>query len=147
MFFHEICEILMNTYSFKLYLVDLTVFPDLNLRLAKIKPFTTVSISKFSRFYCHTSSFLCYQVRKLRNFVFFKRFQLTSTVTCFSGLSLISIILWEYWENTIKTFWYYYKNKRIISWKIIIFFFFEIIQSVPTNQIIFIIIRICERIS
>ena len=51
-------------------------------------------------------------------------FQLTSTVTCFSGLSLISIILWEYWENTIKTFWYYYKNKRIISWKIIIFFFF-----------------------
>ena len=92
-FFHEICEILMNTYSFKLYLVDLTVFPDLNLRLAKIKPFTTVSISKFSRFYCHTSSFLCYQVRKLRNFVFFKRFQLTSTVTCFSGLSLISIIL------------------------------------------------------
>ena len=34
-----------SSSSFKLDLVDLTVFPDLNLRLAKIKSFTTVCIS------------------------------------------------------------------------------------------------------
>ena len=56
MFSYEICEVFENTYfeehlritaftssSFKLDLVDLTVFPDSNLRLAKInKPLTTV---------------------------------------------------------------------------------------------------------
>ena len=55
--FCEICKILKNTYSFKLDLVGLTVFPDLNLRLAKIKLFTTVCISKFSRFCRYASSF------------------------------------------------------------------------------------------
>ena len=96
--------ILKNTYSFKL-------FPDLNLRLAKIKPFTTVCISKFSRFCSHTSSFLYYQVRKLRNSIFSYILQLINVKSnrCFSGLSLI---LWEYCENDIKTFWYYsYENK------------------------------------
>ena len=77
-FSYEIYEIFKNTYfednlrttassssSFKLDLVDLTVFPDLNLRLAKIKSFTTVCISsKFSRFSSHVFAFLCYQVRK-----------------------------------------------------------------------------------
>ena len=55
MFSYEICEIFKNTYfeehlrttafsssSFKLNLLDLTVFQDLNLRLVKIKPFTYV---------------------------------------------------------------------------------------------------------
>ena len=82
-FSYEICEIFNNTYfeehlqttafsssSFKLDLVDLTAFPDLNLRQAKIKPFTTVCISKLSRFCSLASSFLRYQVRKLLNFVF-----------------------------------------------------------------------------
>ena len=58
MFSNEICEISKNIYfeehlrttafissSFKLDLVDLTVFRDLNLTLAKIKPFTKVCIS------------------------------------------------------------------------------------------------------
>ena len=82
MFSYEIFEIFKNPYfeehlrttassssSFKLGLVDLTVFPDLNLTLAKIKPFTTICVSNFSRFCRHTSSFLCYQVRKLQNSV------------------------------------------------------------------------------
>ena len=34
-------------FPMKLGLLDLTVFPDLNLRLTKIKPFITVSISQF----------------------------------------------------------------------------------------------------
>ena len=39
---------------------------------------------------------------------------------CFGGLSLISIILWEYCEKNIKTFWYYsYENKQIISQKVV----------------------------
>ena len=36
--------IFKDTYSFKLGLVDLTGFPDLILRLAKIKPFAKVCI-------------------------------------------------------------------------------------------------------
>ena len=63
--------------SFKLDLVDLTVFPDSNLRLAKInKPLTTVCVSKFSRFCSHTCSFLRYQTQILQNLVcFFIHFQ------------------------------------------------------------------------
>ena len=135
----EICEIFKNTYfeehlpttafsssSFKLDLVDLTVFPDSNLRLAKInKPLTPVCVSKFSRFCSHASSFLRYQAQKLQNFVFFIHFQWIDVKSnrCFGGNSLISIILWEYCEN-IKTFWYYsYENKPIISWKIVRLFF------------------------
>ena len=77
MFSYKIYEVFKNYFeehlrttvssssSFKLDLVDLIVFPDLNLRLAKIKSFTTVCISsKFSRFCSHAFSFLCYQVRK-----------------------------------------------------------------------------------
>ena len=55
---------------FKLDFVGLIEFPDLNVRLAKMKPLTTVCISNFSRFCYQSSSFLCYQVQKLRNFVF-----------------------------------------------------------------------------
>ena len=63
MFSYEICEIFKNTFfdehlrttafsssSFKLDLEDLTVFQDLNLRLAKIKLFTTVFFIKFFKF-------------------------------------------------------------------------------------------------
>ena len=114
--------------SFKLDLVDLTVFPNSNLRLAKInKPLTTVCVSKFSRFCSHASSFLRYQAQKLQNSVFFIHFPWIDVKSkrCFGGLSLISIILREYCENNIKTFWYYsYENKLIISWKIVRFFFF-----------------------
>ena len=62
LFLCEICEIWKNIYSFKLDLVGLTVFPNLNLRLAKIKLFTKVCISKFSLFCRYASSF---GVRKL----------------------------------------------------------------------------------
>ena len=72
MFFYEIYEIFKNTYfeehlrttpssssSLKLGLVDLTVFPDLNLRLAKNKSFTAVCISsKFSSFCSHAFSWV-----------------------------------------------------------------------------------------
>ena len=47
----NICKRLLSSSSFssfKLDLVDLNVFPDLDLRLAKIKPFREVCISKFS---------------------------------------------------------------------------------------------------
>ena len=90
-FSYKICEIFKYTFfdehlrttafsssSFKLDLEDLTVFQDLNLRLAKIKPFTTVFLSKFSSFCSDASSFLCYQVRKLRNFFFLCRFSFTN---------------------------------------------------------------------
>ena len=159
---YEIPEIFENTYfeehlrttpfssSIKLDSVDLTIFSDLNLRLAKInKSLTTGCVSKFSRFCSHASSFLRYQAKKLQNFVLFIHFQWIDVKSnrCFSGLTLISIILREYWENN-KTFWYYsYENKRIISWKIVRLFFFEIIQSVPTSKIIVILIRIYVRIS
>ena len=55
---------------FKSDLADLTIFPDLNLRLAKHKPFTIVCISKCSRFCSNDSSLQRYEVRKLPNFVF-----------------------------------------------------------------------------
>ena len=70
--------------SFKSDLVDLTVFLDSNLRLAKLnKPLTTVGVSKFSHFCSHASSFLRYQAQKLQNFVFFSFIfnELTSKVT------------------------------------------------------------------
>ena len=86
---YEICELFKNTYfekhlrttafsssSFKLDLVDFTVFPDSNLRLVKInKLLPIVCVSKFSRFCSHRSSFLCYQIQKLQNFIFFIHFQ------------------------------------------------------------------------
>ena len=99
----EICEIFRNTYfeehmratafsssSFKLLdLIDLTIFPDLNLKLGKIKPFATVCITKFSRFCSPASSLLSYQVRKLRNFVFSFIFkELTSKIKDVSAVFL-----------------------------------------------------------
>ena len=103
MFSYEICEIFKNTYfeehlrttafsssSFKLVLVDLTLLPDENLRLAKInKPLTTVCVSQFSRFRSHASSFLRCQAQKLQNFVFLLIFsELTSKVTDVSAVFL-----------------------------------------------------------
>ena len=72
MFSYEIYEIFKSTYfeehlrttassssSLKLDLVGLTVFPDLNLRLAKNTSFTAVCISsKFSRFCSHDFSWV-----------------------------------------------------------------------------------------
>ena len=79
----NICKQLpSSSSSFKLDLVDLTVFPDLNMRLAKIKPFRGVCISKFWRFCSNASSFLCYQVQKLPDVIFLLIFnELMSKVT------------------------------------------------------------------
>ena len=162
MFPYEICEIFKNIYfeeylrttafsssSFKLDLVDWTVFPDSDL-IQINKPLTAVCVSKSSRFCSHASSFLRYQAQKLQKFVFFIHFQWIDVKInrCFGGLSLISIILWGYCENNIKMFWYYsYENKPIMSWKVVRLIFFEIIQSVPTNKITLILIKIYVRIS
>ena len=96
MFSYEICKIFKNNYfeehlrtttfcssSFKLDLVDLTVFPNSNLRLVKInKSLTTVWVSNFSRLCSHASSFLRYQAQKLQNFIFSFIFsELTSKFT------------------------------------------------------------------
>ena len=74
--------------SFKLDLVDLTVFSDLNLRLAKTKPFTTVCISKFS-----TATFLLYYVIMFKNyqtlFIYFQWIDVKNN-RCSSDLSLTS---------------------------------------------------------
>ena len=64
-------------------------------------------------------------------FIHFPCFDIKSS-RCFSGLSLISIILWEYCKNNIKTFWYYsYENKRIISWKFVRLTFFRLFEAFP----------------
>ena len=94
--------------------------------------FTVLSSSKFT---------------KLCLFIHFRWIDVKSN-RCFGGFSLISIILWDYCEKNIKTFWYYsYENKRIISRRIVRLIFFEIIRSVPTNRIMFILIRIYFRMS
>ena len=94
-------------------------------------------------------SLLFYQVQSLQNFVHSFLMNWCKSTRCFGGLSLISIILWEYCENNIKTFCYYsYGNNQIISQKVVrFFFFFEIILSIPTNRIMFILIRIYAKIS
>ena len=52
-----ICKATGSSFSsFKLLLVDLTVFPNLNLRLGKIKLFTTVCIAKFLSFCSHAET-------------------------------------------------------------------------------------------
>ena len=144
----KICEIFRNIYfeehlrttafsssSYKLDLVDLTVFPDSTLRLAKInKPLTTVCVSKFSRFCSYAFSFLRYHAQKLQNFIFFIHFQWIhfKSNRCFGGNSLILIILWEYCKNNIKTFWYYsYENKPLISWKIVRLIFLRLFKAFP----------------
>ena len=138
-----------SSSSFKLDLEDLTVFPDLNLRLAKIKPFTTVCTSKWSCFCSHASSFLL-SSSKITELCFSIHFQWIDVKSsrCFGGLSLISIILWEYFENNIKTFWHYScENKQINSWKTVRLFFCGIIRSVPTNDIISTLTKIYVKIS
>ena len=68
---------------------------------------------------------------KLCLFIHFRWIDVKSN-RCFGGLSLISIILWEYCENNIKTFWYYsYENKRIISRKAARLFFLRLFEAFP----------------
>ena len=123
-----------SSSSFKLLdLIDLTIFPDSNLKLGKIKPFTTVCITHF-----HVSAvplFLSYlsssKITELCFFIHFQRIDVKNK-RCFSGLSLISIILWEYCENNIKRFWYYsYENKRIISRKAKRLFLLRLFKAFP----------------
>ena len=97
------------------------------------------SMLKFQRFYCsHALSVLFYWAQKFTKFCLFIHFRWFK-VKSSGRLSLISIILWEYCQNNIKTYWHYsYENKQIISWKAVRFFFFEIIRSVPTNRLVYI---------
>ena len=71
---------------------------------------------------------------KTMELCFFFHFQRTDVKNnrCFSCLSLISIILWEYCENNIKTFsCYSYGNKWIISRKVKILFSLRLFKASP----------------
>ena len=92
---------------------------------------------------------------KITELGFFMSFQWIDVKNnrCLRGLSLISIILWEYYKKIskyfdIKTLCYYsLKNKRIISLKIEKLIFFETIGSVPSNMIKFILITTHAKIN
>ena len=74
---------------------------------------------------------LFYHVQKFTKFCLFIHFPCfdIKSSRCFSGLSLI---LWEYYKNNIKTFWYYsYENKQIISWKFVRLTFFRLFEAFP----------------
>ena len=86
MFSFEICENLKNSYfeehprtaafsssSFKLDLVDLAVFSDLNLRLAKINLFTTYVNQSFQ--VSAVPLLLSYIIKLITEFCFFIHFQ------------------------------------------------------------------------
>ena len=68
-------------------------------------------------------------VYQILMFIHFRRVDVKS----FSGLSLVSIILWAHYENNIWTFWYYFLR------------LFETFP--PINKIMFTLIRIYARIS
>ena len=58
---------------------------------------------------------LCYHAQKATKFCLLIHFRWVDVKSsrCFSGISLISIIWWEYCENNIKMFSYYpYENKK-----------------------------------
>ena len=76
-FLKNVCKHLQrsasSSSSLKLDLVELTVFPDLNLGLAKMNIFTAVCILNFSRFCGHT--FLSYVTKFEFELCFFIYFQ------------------------------------------------------------------------
>ena len=119
------------------HLLSLVVPPAFTLCTTRVffinDPFSTVlSSSKFTKF----SLFIQFRWVDVKN----NRF--------FSGLSLISTILWEYCKKNVKLFWYYsYENKRKLSQKVVRLIFLKITRSVPTSMIIFILIRIYVRTS
>ena len=81
----------------------------------------------FLFFYKRSFLYSFYQAQKFTNFclfIYFRWFDIKSS-KCFGGFSLISIILWEYCENNVKTFWYYFnENKQTISQKVLRLIFF-----------------------
>ena len=90
----------------------------------------TIHLSFYKQSFLHC--FIKLNFTKLCLFIHFRWIDVKSN-RCFGGLSLISIILWEYCENNIKTFWNYsYENKRIISQKIVrLFFFLRLFEAFP----------------
>ena len=82
--------------SFKLNLVDLNVLPDLNLRLAKL---SLLQQSVYQNLHVAAVTLFLSYVAKFENygtlfFVHFQRIDVKSN-RCFSGLPLISIILYS----------------------------------------------------
>ena len=133
--YHSLSFVVTRCYSLPLVILFVVTRITTGLSFYKWSLLSTVlSSSKFT---------------KLCLFIHFRWIDVKSN-RYFGGFSLISIILWDYCEKNIKMFWYYsYENKRIISRRVVrlIYFFFEIIRSVPTNRIMFILIRIYFRIS
>ena len=90
-------------------------------------PFVTVFIKTFI-FCSHDSSFLPYQAQIFTEQCFFIHFPWIDVKSsrCFSGTSLISIILCEYCEDNIKTF-----PHKIISQKNLRLFLWVLFKTFP----------------
>ena len=123
-FFYEIYEILKNIYLeehlfFQIRFSGFNCISRFKFETGKNETFRNsmyIKIFTFLQSHFFFSMLSSSKITELCSFIFNK---LKSKVTCFSGLSLISIILSEYFENNIETFsCYSYENKRIISRKI-----------------------------
>ena len=83
------------------YFCFITCCHSLSLVLSLVATRCITRVSFYKR------SLLFYQAQKFNKFWLFTHFEWADVKSsgCFSGISLISIILWKYCENNIKTFW------------------------------------------
>ena len=132
-----------SSSSFKLGLADVTVFSDLNLALTNAfynSMHTKISIFLQARLFFSMLSSL--NITELCFFIHFQRIDVKSN-RCFSDLSLISIILWEYLENNIKTFWYSSSENKWIILRVVgrffffFFFFLRLFKVFPPIRFIY----------
>ena len=131
MFFHKICEIFQEHIFFQ-------IISRYKFEAGKNQAFYNNIYIIISTFLQSHFFFPMLSSTNIMEFCFFKHFQLTDVKSnrCFSGLPLISIILWEHCENNIKTFWFYsYENKWIISRKILRFFFLRLFKTFPSMRL------------
>ena len=117
--YHSLSFVVTRCYSLPLVILFVVTRITTGLSFYKWSLLSTVlSSSKFT---------------KLCLFIHFRWIDVKSN-RYFGGFSLISIILWDYCEKNIKTFWYYsYENKRIISRRVVrlIFFFLRSFEAFP----------------
>ena len=124
MFFHEICEIFKNTYSFKLYLVDLTVCPDLKFETGKNQAFYNSIYIKIFTFLLSHFFFPVLSSSKITELCFFHAFSIDFNSNMFqrsfSDLNNLMRILREYYQNILILLWEqtnnFMKNYKIFFW-------------------------------